>query len=75
MNNGNGRTRVQFTDQELEAIHTIVCDRLRGEITSRSRMKAETLGGIVMKVARASKRIRALKVARALKRIKAPVTD
>ncbi len=59
MSDRNGRTRVQFTAQELEAIHNLVCARLRGEITSRSRMKAETLGGIVMKVARASKRIKA----------------
>jgi len=57
MNNGNGRTRVQLTIQELEAIHNLVCDRLRGKVTSR--LKDETLGGIVMKVARASKRIKA----------------
>ncbi|MBA7575866.1 hypothetical protein ES708_17702 [subsurface metagenome] len=59
MSDRNGRTRVQFTTEELEAIHNLVCARLRGEITSRSRMKAETLGGIVMKVARARKRIKA----------------
>jgi len=59
MNDRNGRTRVQFTDQELEAIYNLVCARLRGEITSRSSLKAETLGGIVMKVARGRKRIKA----------------
>ena len=58
MNNGNGRTRVQFTTQELEAIHNLVCDRLTGKKTSR--LKSETLGGIVMKVARAKKRIKVL---------------
>lgn len=58
MRSKNGRTRVSLTIQELEAIHNLVCDRLRGRVTSRSRPKAETLGGIVMKVARARKRIK-----------------
>ncbi|MBA7572331.1 hypothetical protein ES708_14110 [subsurface metagenome] len=57
MSNGNGRIRVQFTTEELEAIHNLVCDRLTGKITSKP--KGETLGGILMKVARASKRIKA----------------
>lgn len=52
----NGRTRIQFTRQEIAAMHTLVCDRLKGEVTSE--LKAETLGGIVMKVARASKRLK-----------------
>ncbi|MBA7515790.1 hypothetical protein ES705_07849 [subsurface metagenome] len=57
MKNRNGRTRIEFTTQELEAIHNLVCDRLRGEVTSK--LKDETLGGIVMKVGRASNRIKA----------------
>ncbi|MBA7479260.1 hypothetical protein ES707_14694 [subsurface metagenome] len=58
MSNRNGRTRIQFTRQELEAMHALVVDRLRGKVTSK--LKAETLGGIVMKVARASNRIKAV---------------
>jgi len=57
MSNSNDRTRVQFTIQELEAMRTLVCDRLRGKVGPRPR--AETLGGIVMKLGRASNRIKA----------------
>lgn len=56
MSDRNGRTRVQFTIQELEAMCTLVCDRLRGKVGPRPR--AETLGGIVIKLGRASNRIK-----------------
>ncbi|MBA7562312.1 hypothetical protein ES708_03964 [subsurface metagenome] len=56
MSDRNGRTRIQFTRQEIEAMRTLVIDRLRGEVTSK--LRDETLGGIVVKVARASKRLK-----------------
>ncbi|MBA7621558.1 hypothetical protein ES703_28922 [subsurface metagenome] len=58
MRNKNGRTRIQFTRQEIAAMRTVVCDRLRGQVTSK--VRAETLGGIVMKLGRASNRIKAV---------------
>jgi len=58
MSDRNGRTRIQFTRQEIEAMHNLVCDRLRGKVSSK--LKDETLGGIVMKLGRASNRIKAV---------------
>ncbi len=39
----NGKRRILFTHQELEAIRTLARDRLKGQITSR--LRDETLGG------------------------------
>ena len=56
MSDTNGRTRIQLTRQEIEAMRTLVCNKLR---EGTSRMMGETLGGIAMKLGRASNRIKA----------------
>ena len=56
--NGNGKRRIQFTRQEIEAIRTLAKDRLKGEVTSK--LGDETLGGLLIKASRATHRLEAL---------------
>ena len=56
--NTNGKGRVLFTHQELKAIGSLARDRLRGEVTSG--LRDETLGGLLIKVSRANKRLETL---------------
>jgi len=62
MKNTNGKTRILLTYQEINAILTLAGDRLRGEVTPRLRDETldETLGGLLIKLGRASKRVQAL---------------
>lgn len=56
----NGRGRVQFTHQELEAIRILSRDRLKGTLTIGSKLRDTTLGSLLVKVDRASNRLKAL---------------
>lgn len=55
MSDTNGRIRVQLTRQEIEVMRTLVVNKLR---EGTSRVMGETLGGIAMKMGRASRRIK-----------------
>ncbi len=58
MNNSDKKKgRIQLTDQEIQAMRALVQDKLKGEV--RSKPSDETLGGLLIKLARASKRINA----------------
>jgi len=59
MKHTNGsKSRIQFTLPEIEAIYTLVRDRLRAEVGSTG--VDESLGGVLAKVARASKKLKPL---------------
>lgn len=56
MSDRNNKTRVQLTGQEIKAIRSLVRDRLRGEVSSG--LTDETLGGLLIKTGRASRRVK-----------------
>lgn len=58
MKNTNGKIRIQFNRQEISAIRCLVLDSL-GEQTKHL-FTDETLGSLLVKTARAAKRIKAL---------------
>jgi len=57
MKDKNGKSRIELTQQEIEAIRTLALDRLKGELSSK--VRDETLGGLVIKASRASQRLKA----------------
>ena len=54
----NAKARIQLTHQEIEAIRNLARANLRGKVCRK--VPDETLGALLIKVARVSKRVEAL---------------
>lgn len=54
----NGKTRVEVNDEEIQGMLILIRDRLRGRVSRK--VPDETLGSLLIKLSRASKRVQAL---------------